>query len=82
MPTLTKTLADFSIRSTWGSNFISSTGTASKSFSISAIPDGSTVTAATLSGTIQSQLWGGTFKAESDDVSDSAKTLGTTMHSP
>ena len=78
MPTLTKTLADFSIRSTWGSNFISSTGTASKSYSISAIPDGSTVTAATLSGTIQSQLWGGTFKAESDDVSDSAKTLGTT----
>ena len=78
MPTLTKTLSDFSIRSTWGSNFISSTGTASKSYSISAIPDGSTVTAATLSGTIQSQLWGGTFKAESDDVSDSAKTLGTT----
>ena len=39
--------------------------------------DGSTVTAATLSGTIQSQLWGGTFKAEADDISDSAKTLGT-----
>lgn len=76
MPSITKSLSSFSIRSTWGSNLISSTGTAKKAFDLSGITDGSTVTAAVLSGSIQSQMWGGTFKAESDDMSGSAKTLG------
>ena len=64
MPTLTKSLSDFSVKSNIGSNWISSTGEAEKTFALSGIPKGSSISSATLSGTVRSQHFGGTFKAK------------------
>ena len=66
MPTLTKKLSDFSVKSEIGQNWVSSTGTVTKSFSMADIPKGSTINSATLTGKVQSQMFGGTYKADND----------------
>ncbi len=68
MPTLTKKLSDFSVKSEIGQNWISSTGTVTKSFSLADIPKGSTINSATLTGKVQSQMFGGTYKAANDST--------------
>ena len=68
MPTLTKKLSDFSVKSEIGQNWISSTGTVTKSFSLADIPKGSTINSATLTGKVQSQMFGGTYKAANEST--------------
>lgn len=73
MPTLTKTLSDFSLKSEWVlfPGATTSEGTISKTFNLSAIPDGSTINSATLTGNVRSQFYTGRFRA----IYNSSKTL-------
>lgn len=63
MASVTKSISDFSIKSTWnGVRWLEVEKEVN--VNLSSIPAGSTITAATLSGTIRSQMFGGTFKCE------------------
>lgn len=63
MASVTKSISDFNIKSTWnGVRWLEVEKEVD--VNLSSIPAGSTITAATLSGTIRSQMFGGTFKCE------------------
>lgn len=64
MPSVSKTLSDFNLKSTYnGVRWLNVT--VDKTFNLSAIPDGSEITAAKITGSVRSQMFGGTFKAGS-----------------